>query len=168
MRQNISILLLTAFALALLAEGPQKPAETFVWRRGNQIIGRLSVPKGKRVEVYDYLEGVVTTLRYQDGAYIMLQAGSMYRLPLFSDPEYKLISSTERDTKTTRVGQCGSGKLNWREDNYKPKKLIGERPPNVFAWPTPNIGYANVSSDRKSEFDNALDSFVREAEKAHR
>jgi hypothetical protein len=35
-------------------------------------------------------------LRYQDGASIVLQVGGMYRLPLFQDPEYKLVSSTER------------------------------------------------------------------------
>jgi len=125
------------------------------------------VPKGSRVEIYDYLEGIVTTLRYQDGASIKLQDGLMYILPLFSAPKYRLISSTEGDTKTTRVGRCGNGKLNWREDNYKTKTLIGEPPANVFTWPTPNIGYANVSSDRKSEFDNALDSFAREPEKGH-
>jgi hypothetical protein len=163
MRRNIRILPLIAFALALFAEGPQKPTETFVWKRGNRIIGRLSVPKGTHAKVYDYLEGIVTTLQYQDGAYIKLQAGLMYRVPLFPEPEYKLVSSTEGDTKITRVGRCGNEKLNWREDNYKPKKSNNGRTPWIALWP-PNIGYANVSSDRKPEFDNALDSFIREAD----
>jgi len=105
------------------------------------------------VEVYDYREGIVTTLRYQDGAYILLQSGGMYRIPLFQCPEYKLFSSTEHDRKTARTGRFTEGDRLWREDNYKPRAASG--------WP-PNIGYAKVQPKQRIEFDAALDSFTRE------
>ena len=135
MHRELSVLLLMTMASALVAEKPQNATETFVWRHGNQIIGRLSVPKGPAVEVYDYREGIVTTLRYQDGASIVLQVGGMYRLPLFQDPEYKLVSSTESDAKTVRIGRSEGGELNWREDNYKSKKLPNTRLSYLATWP---------------------------------
>ena len=141
----------------------QGTAETFVWRHGAQIVGRLSVPKGPAVERYDYREGIVTTLRYKDGAYIVLQVGGMYRLPLFRDPEYKLLSSTKHETETTRVGRL-AGELYWREDNYKPGKAASKRSSYLATWP-PNIGYAKVRPEQRVDFDNALNSFIREIDR---
>lgn len=158
------ILLLTVAASALVAETPQSTTETFVWKHGSQVIGRLSVPKGSTVEVYDYREGIVTTLHYKNGAYIVLQVGGMYRLPLFQDPEYKLISSTEKDSKTTRVGRFANGELRWREDNYKPEKVKVKRFSLLAIW-APNIGYAKVSDSQQAEFDKSLDSFIREVDR---
>jgi hypothetical protein len=97
-QRECRILFLTTVAFAIVAQTPQSTTETFVWKMRGQIIGRLSVPKGPvdlkdktprlgRVEVYDYREGIVTTLRYQDGASIVLQTGGMYRLRMFQDPE---------------------------------------------------------------------------------
>src|SRR5215472_12047748 len=97
------------------------PAEEFVWTFSGQLVGRLNVPTGFVVETYDYREGIVTTLRYSDGAYVVLQAGGMYRIPLFQDKENKLISSRELSMRTIRVGQFTSTELWWREDDYKPK-----------------------------------------------
>lgn len=125
MHRGLHALLLVTMAATLFAEEPQGSAQTFIWKHGSQIIGRLSVPPGAAVEVYDYREGFVTTLRYRDGASIVLQVGGMYRVPLFQEPDYKLVSSTESDTKTMRIGRSGGGELRWREDNYKPKKLAG-------------------------------------------
>lgn len=51
------------------------PTQTFIWKHGDQIIGRLSVPLGPAVKVYDYREGIVATLRYRDGASNVLQVG---------------------------------------------------------------------------------------------
>jgi hypothetical protein len=162
MHRELRILLLLTMA-ALFAE-PQSATEAFVWKHHNQIIGRLSVPRGPAVEVYDYREGVVTTLRYRDGASIALQAGGMYRFPLFQSPEYRLVSSTEGDTKTVRIGRSGEGELHWREDNYKPKKVTDPRFSYLAIWP-PNIGYSNVRSERQLEFDTALNSFIREVDR---
>jgi hypothetical protein len=141
MLRRPQILLLVATTLVLCGETPQDATETFVWSHGTQVIGRLSVPAKFRVEVYDYREGLVTTLHYQNGAYIILQAGGMYRLPLFQEPEYKLSFSTEKSLKTARVGLLANTGLRWREDN---------------------VGYAKVSPDQQAEFDKAIDSFVRE------
>src|SRR5579862_3132555 len=76
MHRLLSVLLFVTMVSALAAEKPQSATETFVWRHGDQIIGRLSVPRGPAVEVYDYHEGIVTTLRYHDGAPIVLQVGA--------------------------------------------------------------------------------------------
>jgi hypothetical protein len=165
MHRGLRVLLLLAMAAALVAEGPQIATQTFIWKHGNQIIGRLSVPVGPAVEVYDYREGIVTTLRYRDGSSIVLQVGGMYRVPLFQEPDYKLVSSTESDTKTVRIGRSGDGDLHWREDNYKPKKLVGGTGSSYFAaWP-PNIGYSRVRAERQAEFDNTLNSFIREVDR---
>jgi hypothetical protein len=165
MHRELRVLLFMTMVSALVAEKPQSATETFVWRHGDQIIGRLSVPRRPAVEVYDYREGIVTTLRYHDGASIVLQAGGMYRVPLFQGPEYKLLSSTESDTKTVRIGRSGSElHLHWREDNYKPKKVTDARFSYLAIW-APNIGYSNARSERQVEFDNALNSFIREVDR---
>ena len=161
------VLLLTVSASALVAATPQDAMETFVWNHGGDVIGRLSVPKKYTVEVYDYREGIVTTLHYQDEAYIVLQVGGMYRLPLFQDPEYKLTSSTEKDFKTIRIGRTANGELHWREDNCRPKKVADKRHSLLSIWAiwAPNIGYAKVNDDQKAEFDKSMDSFVREVDR---
>jgi hypothetical protein len=164
MHLGLRALLLVTMAATLVAEEPQVATQTFIWKHGNQIIGRLSVPPGAAVEVYDYREGIVTTLRYRDGASIVLQVGGMYRLPLFQEPDYKLVSSIESDTKTVRIGRSGAGELRWREDNYKARKLAGTGSSYFAGWP-PNIGYSRVRSDRQVEFDNMLNSFIREVDR---
>ena len=130
--------------------------EDFVWKTGGIRIGSLNVPVGFKVENYDYREGVVTTLVYQDGSRIMLQSGGMYSLPLFQGAEYILISSTESAEKTVRVGRCANGDSCWREDNYRPKKAIGPRISLLALFP-PNVGYSRVPKAQPSVFDRALD-----------
>jgi hypothetical protein len=151
-------------ASTLVAEAPQDSMKTFVWNQGGQIIGRLLVPKNFTVEVYDYREGVVTKLHYGNGAYIVLQVGGMYRIPMFQDPEYKLISSTEKALKTIRVGRAADGEFRCREDNYKPERMNDKRHSFLAIWP-PNIGYAKVPHDQQVEFDLSMDSFVRETDR---
>ena len=154
--------LIVAFAALLVMYAT--PGEEFVWRSSGHTIGRLTVPPGFTVEIYNYREGVVTTLHYTDGAFIVLQSGGMYRLPMFRDSEHKLTSSTELAAKTTRLGQIAGSTLCWREDNFKPKKVSGESLSLSAVFP-PNVGYANVPQARRAEFDQALDSFVREIER---
>ena len=155
--------LIATFALVHAAR-PATTTEEFAWKYGGRLIGRLTVPKGFVVETYNYREGIVTTLRYPDGAHILLQVGGMYRIPLFQGADHDLISTTELDKKTIRVGRFASAELYWREDNYKPKKTSG-KPISLLALFPPNVAYAKVSSVRRAEFDQALDSFVREIEK---
>jgi len=135
--------------------------EEFVWKYGGRLIGHLHVPTSFTVETYNYREGIVTTLRYVDGAYIVLQVGFMYRIPLFQDKDHKLISSTEQATKTIRVGQFADAGLCWREDDFKPTKTSGKTVSLMALFP-PNVGYGKVPPARRDEFDRALDSFVRE------
>jgi hypothetical protein len=137
-------------------------AEEFAWAYGGHLIGRLTVPKGFRVETYDYREGIVTTLRYGDASFIVLQAGGMYRIPLFQDKEHILISSKEEDVKTVRIGRFVDTNLWWREDDYKRGKLSA-RTVGVLGLFPPNIGYGKVSPTRRAEFDQSLDSFVQAA-----
>ena len=87
----------------------------------------------------------------------------MYRVPLFQGPEYKLLSTTESDTKTVRIGRSGS-ELHWREDNYRPKKVTDTRFSHLAVW-APNIGYSKARAERQVEFDNALNSFIREVDR---
>jgi hypothetical protein len=152
-------------AIALVGLIQVTAAADFVWKHGGVRIGRLSVPAGFKIEIHDYREGVVTTLRYEDGSRITLQSGGMFRLPLFQGEEYALISSTDLDSKTVRVGRSTSGGLCWREDNYKPKKATGKHISMLALFP-PNVGYSKVQSARRSEFDHALDSFVREIDRS--
>jgi hypothetical protein len=135
--------------------------EEFVWKYGGNLIGRLNVPAGFKIETYDYREGIVTTLRYNDGANITLQSGGMYQIPLFQGPGYDLISSKDMDAKTVRSGRFAKGDLYWREDNYKLRKITGKRISMLALFP-PNLDYSQVPTARRSEFDRALDSFIRE------
>jgi hypothetical protein len=148
------------FILVLAVQGA--PAEEFVWQHAGHTHGRLTVPSGFTVETHNYFEGIVTTLRYSDGAYIILQSGGMYRIPLFQDPEHKLLSITEQASKTVRVGRFDLPESCWRVDNFK-RKVSGETvtPRDLFRL---NVGYAKVPPARRAEFDRALDSFVREME----
>ena len=52
---------LAAFALTQTAHG-----QVFVWKAGVIRIGTLNVPTGFKVENYDYREGIVTTLLYEN------------------------------------------------------------------------------------------------------
>ncbi len=140
------------------------PGNEFVWQNRDHIIGRLTVPTGFAIETDDYREGTVTTLRYADGATIVLQSGGMYRVPMFQDSDHKLTSSKELATKTIRVGQIGSERC-WREDNFKPRKVTGKSVSLAVLFP-PNVGYTRVPRVRRGEFDRALDSFVREIDQA--
>jgi hypothetical protein len=140
-------------------------AEEFVWSCRSHLIGRLNVPAGFVLDVYDYREGVVTTLHYPNQAFIILQAGGMHRVPLFQDPEYKLISSTEQESKTIRVGSFVASKFWWREDNFKPPKYPSKASSILTLFP-PNVGYSRVPGALRAEFDRALNSFVREGEPA--
>ena len=149
----------SAFAFLVLTRVAQ--AEDFVWKYGAIRIGRLNVPAGFRVENYNYREGIVTTLVYQDGSQITLQSGGMYSLPLFQGAEYLLISSTELDGKTVRIGRSAKGDTCWREDEYRPKKANTKRISLLALFP-PNVGYSGVLTMRRSVFDRALDSFIRE------
>ena len=124
----------------------------------------LTVPRGFAADTYNYREGIVITLRYPDGAKILLQVGGMYRIPMLQDAENALISTKELDKKTIRLGRYSNSELYWREDNYKPVKTNGKSVGIEVAFP-PNLAYAKVSSARRVEFDQALDSFVREIEK---
>ena len=151
-----------AFAFFVLVRAAHP--EDFVWKKGGIRIGSLNTPAGFKVENYDYREGVVTTLVYQDGSRITLQSGGMYRLPLFRGAEYILISSTESVTKTVRVGRSANGDSCWREDNYRPKKAIAPRISLLALFP-PNAGYSRVPTALRSVFDRALDSFIREIDR---
>ena len=151
-----------AFAFFVLVRAAHP--EDFVWKKGGIRIGSLNAPAGFKVENYDYREGVVTTLVYQDGSRITLQSGGMYRLPLFRGAEYILISSTESVTKTVRVGRSANGDSCWREDNYRPKKAIAPRISLLALFP-PNAGYSRVPTALRSVFDRALDSFIREIDR---
>jgi TonB family protein len=145
---------------AALFASQATPGNEFVWRNRDHIIGRLTVPTGFVIETDDYREGTVTTLRYSDGATIVLQSGGMYRVPMFQDSDHKLTSSKELAAKTIRVGQIGSERC-WREDNFKPRKVTGKSVSLAVLFP-PNVGYTRVPRVRRGEFDRALDSFVRE------
>ncbi len=126
----------------------------------------MTVPTGFAIETYDYREGMVTTIRYTDGASIVLQSGGMYRVPIFQDSNHKLTSSTDLAMKTIRVGQIAGSTLCWREDNFKSNNVTGKDLSLRALFP-PNIGYTGVPESRRAEFDNALDSFVREIEHTH-
>lgn len=143
-------------ALSLSQAAP--PAE-FVWKYGRQFIGRLSVPAGFAVETYNYREGIVP-----DGAFIILQAGGLYRIPLFQEADHILLSSKELDAKTIRNGRFANAEIYWREDNYKPRRISGTPVSIVTLFP-PNLGYAKVPPARRAQFDLALDSFTREIER---
>jgi hypothetical protein len=134
----------TSIILAVIALARIMSGEEFVWAHGNRLIGRLNVPKGFTAYTYDYREGIVTTLHYGDGSFIILQAGGMYRLPLFQDKEHSLLSSKELKAKTVRIGRFVDTSLWWREDDYKRGKLNGDAV-SWFALFPPNIGYGNVS-----------------------
>jgi hypothetical protein len=63
----------------------------------------------------------------------------MYSLPLFHGAEYILISSTETDAKTVRVGRSANGDSCWREDSYRPKKttvllVAGQRVQSLYRY----------------------------------
>src|SRR2546426_10262520 len=133
--------IVAAFAVVLAVQAAR--GEEFVWQYAGHTIGRLTVPTGFIVETYNYREGSVTTLHYGDGAYMILQSGGMYRVPLFQDSDHNLISSTELATKTTRMGQFVASTLCWREDNFKPKKVSGNAVSFLTLFP-PNVGYAKV------------------------
>jgi hypothetical protein len=161
----------TIAALTLVLATQTAPAEEFIWQYAGRVIGRLTVPAGFVVDTYNYREGIVTTLRYDDGAYLVLQSGFMYRVPMFQDPDHKLGSSTELEAKTIRVGQLAGSTLCWREDNFKHKKIrrktvVNGKTVSLFMVIPPNIGYARVAQGRRADFDRALDSFVREIERA--
>jgi len=147
-----------ALVVLLGSQGPE-----FIWTHGGQTIGRLKAPQGYSSETYNYREGIVTKLRYADGSYIILQCGLMYRVPLFQDQENRLISSIDLAKKTIRIGKYVTSRLRWREDDYKPRKPVGEGV-SLLTPIAPNIGYANVRPEKRDEFDKALDSFVREVE----
>jgi hypothetical protein len=151
-------------ALAALIVVQAASTKEFVWRIGPTVIGRLKVPTGFRVELHSYGEGILTTLRYPDGAYIVLQCGGMFRIPMFQNAERALKSSTELESKTIRLGRFADSELLWREDNYQPGEVSGERAGILALYP-PNVAYDKVPPARRAEFDGALDSFEREVEK---
>jgi hypothetical protein len=125
---------LAAFAAILVAQAV--PGKSFVWQYGGRTIGRLTVPTGYTIETYDYREGIVTTLRYADGAAIVLQSGGLYRLLMFQNSDRKFTSSTEVAVRIIRVGQIAGSTLCWRDDNFKPKKATGTRLSPLFLIPT--------------------------------
>jgi hypothetical protein len=145
----------TALFIAILTA----PAEDFVWQYRGRVIGRLSVPQGFTSKTWNYLEGIVTTLRYADGAFINLQSGGNFVLPMFQAPKYRLASSPDLASKTIRVGCSAKPTLCWREDNFKQENISGKA--TAWSFP-PNIGYASVPLKRRAEFDRALDSFALE------
>ena len=149
---------------AALAVVQAASMQEYVWRLRPFVFGRLKVPTGFHAELHNYREGILTTLHYPDGAYIVLQHGGMYRIPMFESAEHVLKSSTELQGKTVRVGRFANSELLWREDNYKPGKAGEGRAGSPGAYP-PNVGYAKVPASRQAEFDGALDSFEREIER---
>lgn len=159
-KMRLCVRVLAAIALASMIH--VTAAADFVWKRGGVHIGRLHVPKGFKIELYDDQEGVVTTLRYEDGSCITLQSGGTFRLPLFQGEEYVLIASADLEGKTVRIGRLTNGEFCWREDNYKPKQVMTRKHFSTLALFPPNVGYSNVPAARRSEFDRALDSFVWE------
>jgi hypothetical protein len=157
MHRAFGIVVVAILGVAQIASA----AEDFVWTYGGRLIGHLAVPKGFHAETYNYREGIVTTLRYDDGSFIMLQSGGMYRIPLFQDKEHILISSKDQDAKTIRIGRFADTNLCWREDDYKRGKPGGGAIGIVGLFP-PNVGYGKVPPSRRGEFDQSLDSFAQE------
>ena len=153
---------IAAFIALVAVQGAQHPK--FVWTYRGKILGSMQAPPGYSSETDNYVEGIVTTLHYRDGSYIIMQAGLMYRVPLFQNPENKLVASVDSAAKMIRVGEYTTSKRFWREDNYKPRKAVGTAV-HFFSIIAPNVGYANVPLEKRNEFDKALDSFVREIER---
>ncbi|WP_321473593.1 energy transducer TonB [uncultured Paludibaculum sp.] len=138
--------------------------QVFVWAPAGKVIGRLRVPPGFKTEVYNYREGFVTTLHFADGASLVLQAGGMYRIPMFQGNNYALMGSSDVPKKTIRTGRIRGTRLLWREDNYHASPLVGSNL-SIFQILPPNIGYHHVAPSRRAEFDEAMDSFQREGDR---
>jgi hypothetical protein len=155
----------TLAVLAALVAAQAAATQEFAWSVGSNEIVRLKAPTGFHVQRRSYVEGMLTELHYPDGAYIVLQCGGMYRIPMFQATERIPKSSTESEKKTIRRGQFADSELLWREDNYKLGKVNGERSGLQERYP-PNVAYDKVPPDRRAEFDAALDSFQWEIDKA--
>jgi hypothetical protein len=112
-----------------------RPRGDFAWEYGGIRIGRLNLPAGFKVENYNYREGIVTTLLYEDGSRITLQSGGMYGLPLFKGAEYVLTSTAELGEKNVRAGQSAKwrhvlerGSLQTKESTGKANQSAGSIP----------------------------------------
>jgi len=149
----------TVAVFAALVAAQAASTQEFVWRIGPRVIGRLKVPTGFQLELRSYREGILTTLRYPDGAYLVLQCGGMYRIPMLQGAGHVLNSSRQLEGKTIRLGQLADSDLFWREDDYTPGQ-----PATPHEYP-PNLAYDKVPPARRAEFDRALDSFEREIER---
>jgi hypothetical protein len=113
----------------------------FEW--GNK--GKLMVPPGYKVKVWNYKEGTVTYLRYADSSEIFLHHGFMMRVPILQGGRYREERSTDSGGLHTRSGKMKQGLQCWREDQYK-----------VYL----NVGYQGVPATKVAQFDKALDSIT--------
>jgi hypothetical protein len=160
MRKTLVLILIVCGTLAAyccavalcLAQDKGKKAELVavaVLKNGRQRIATIRVPAGYKEETRSYVEGVLTTLTYPDGSYIVLHIGGMMKLPLFSEPTHRVSEEQVMANRIVRSGTVQNTNLFWREENSQ------------AVFPPINIGFTNVPKGRLKLFEKSLQTFER-------
>ena len=150
------LFLLLYSTVEIFAFQPQPDLISYSWEYMSAVHRTLLVPPGYTEETQAYREGIVTYLRYPDSAYIVLQHGGMYDIPLFQGTEHSVDLTEERPGMRVRTGSSVATGLFWREDNYLPGIESASSLADFFP---PNVAYSNVANNRVELFNRALDSF---------
>jgi len=105
----------------------------------------IHVPEGFKEDHWFYGEGVVTTLSYSDGSYIVLHFGLTMSLPLLKPPTHELEEEKKLEDSKIRHGKIQGTDLYWREVHFNSKAI--------------NIAFSEVPKEHIDLFNQALDSF---------
>jgi hypothetical protein len=120
---------------------------TFRWKNKSRELGTIAVPSGYKEETRASGESVRTTLKYEDGSYIVLHVGGVIKQPLFSEPDHQISEQRTLSQLVIREGKVRNTKLFWREQN------------SYGVSPATDTGFTNVPRDRFWLFMEALRSF---------
>jgi len=158
MKTLIALTLLLASASATIQKPEREDLVSYTWQYNGRILGTIKIPRGYRHdETENYVEGIVTHIRYGDGSTIILQKGGMYLVPMLQAPEYMLNKTEAQSDRKIRRGKIKveGEEMIWREDNF----TRVESPKNFWEMFPPNIAFDKVPKDRVKLFNESLDSF---------
>jgi len=147
MKPLFTIFLIVGLVSFVFGQKESDQSESFWW----QNVGSIEVPRGFTKEYYNYREGSIFTLKYEDGSFIRLHKGGLMRLPFFQEgEEFEVEETKDFDDWIWRCGKRKNTELYWCEINFKRSRDL------IFL---PNLSFADVKKEKLELFKAALKSF---------
>ena len=124
-----------------------EPRATYCWKwETGDTIATIQIPVGFRtLSDWEYGEGKVTTLRWEDSSTVVLHFGGLMHLPFLGPPRYILTDSSTDRGGYTLTGRVVGTNLRWREVQ------------SHGGWY--NLAYYDVPPNRVRSYDYMFESF---------